>query len=117
MLDDLGDLGDDEADLVVGGEEVRTDADACARAEVAEDPTLLELRVDGSGLGHAHDDRTSAPRRITRAVHAEAGRVGQLDEELGLAQRVLADALDADLLDEVVAGGPGHVRRRVRRAA
>ena len=110
------DLRDREAELVVRREEVRAEADSGAGPEVAEDRALLELRVDGRRLRHVDDDRAAAPRRVPRRVHLEAGGVGEVDEELRLAQRVLADALDADLLDEVVAGGSRHVRRRVRRA-
>ena len=56
---------------------------------------------------------TVPPRRAGSRVelHVEAGRVREVDQQLRLPERVLADALDADLLDEVVAR-----RRRVVRS-
>ena len=53
-------------------EEVRAEADARIRPEVAEDPALLELRVDGGELGNVDRDRSAAPRRVARAAHLEA---------------------------------------------
>ena len=61
---------------------------------------------------------TVPPRRSGRAgaAHLEAGLVGEVDQQLRLAERVLTDAVDADLLDQVVARGRGVERRHVRRA-
>ena len=58
------------------------------------------------------------PRRsaVARARDPEAGGVGEGDQEVGLPERVGADPLDADLLDQVVPGGRGVQRRDVRRA-
>ena len=44
------------------------------------------------------------------------GGVGEVDQEVGLAERVGPDPLDADLLDQVVAGRRGVERGDVRRA-
>ena len=109
------DLLDDEAELVVGREEVRPDADARARPEVAEYAALLELGVHGGRLGDVDDHGAAASRRFAHRMHPEARAVRELDEELRLAQRVLTDALDADLLDQVVAGRAREVGRGVRR--
>ena len=89
--------------------------DPGTRTEVAEDRALLELCIDGCGLRHADDHRASPPNRIARRVHPEARCVGELDEQLGLAQRVLTNSLDADLLDQVVARRSREVSRRIRR--
>ncbi len=78
--------------------------------EVAEDLALAQLLVHRGELGHVDGDRAAAALGATRAAHLEAGLVGEVDQELRLAQRVLADPVDADLLDQVVAG-----RRRVQR--
>ena len=96
---------------------MRPEADPRVRAEVAEDAARLELRVDGRRT-RGRAATTDPPRRagVARAHDLEPGCVGEVDQELRLAQRALADPLDADLLDEVVAGGPGVVRGHVRRA-
>src|SRR4051795_7374029 len=60
-FDDLRDLGDGEAQLVVGREVVRADAQACVRAEVAEDLALRELLVHSLELGRSNGDGPAAP--------------------------------------------------------
>ena len=61
---------------------------------------------------------TVPPRRpgAARAPDLEPGRVGEVDQQLRLPERVLADAVDADLLDQVVARRRRVVRGHVRRA-
>ena len=87
-----------------------------ARAEVAEDLALRELLVHGRELVDVDGDGAAAALRVARARDPEAGRVGESDQQLGLAERVGADPLDADLLDQVVAGRGRVERRDVRRA-
>src|SRR5512133_1451373 len=72
-LDDLGDLAGREAELVVGVEEMRAEANASVGTEVADDLARAELAVDGLGLGCADHDRAAAPIRVARAEHLEAG--------------------------------------------
>ena len=72
---------------------------------------LRQLRVHGRELGDVDGDGAAAPLGLARAPDLEAGRVGELDQELRLPQRVLADPLDADLLDQVVARRRRVVRR------
>ncbi len=115
-LDDVDDLLDREPQLVIGCEEVRAEADPGAGPEVAEDAPLLELRIDRRALGHREDHRAAAPVGLAPAVDLDPGRISQVDEQARLPERVLADPIDADLLDEVVARGSGHVRGRVRSA-
>ena len=82
--------------------------------EVADDLPLAELLVHGLELRRAHRDRAAAARSIARAADLEAGLVGEVDQQLRLPDRVLADPLDADLLDQVVARGRRVERRHVR---
>ena len=114
-LEDLADLVDREAELVVGGEEVRPEPDPGVGTEVAEDLALGQLAVDGREVGDVDGDGPAAPLGRARAPHLEPGRVREVDQELRLAQRVRPDAIDADLLDQVVARGAGEVRRHVGR--
>ena len=67
-------------ELVVGREEVRPEAEADVRAEVAQDLALAELLVDRLELGDAHRDRAAAALRVARAHDLEAGRVEQADQ-------------------------------------
>ena len=66
--------------------------------------------------GGEHGDRAAAPQRVARAADLEAGLVEQTDEQLGLANGIGADPLDADLLDQVIAGRGGVERGHVRRS-
>src|SRR5262249_22488243 len=68
-LEDLGDLVEREAELLVGREVVRPETDAGVRPEVAEDPALRQLRVDGLEVRHVHDDRAAAPVGLARRTH------------------------------------------------
>ncbi len=109
-LEDLPDLRDREADVIVGVVVVRPEADAGIGTEVAEDLALAELLVHGGELRHVDGDGAAAALGAPRAPDLEAGLVGEVDQELRLPQRVRADPVDADLLDQVVAR-----RRRVQR--
>ena len=111
-LEDLRDLLDREAELVVGGEEVRPEPDPRVRPEVAEDPALLELRVHGGELGDG-ERSTVPPRRAgSRGLRtSKPAASARSIRSCGLAERALADPRDADLLDEVVARGRRVVRR------
>ena len=60
-LEDLADLLDGEAELLVGGEEVRPEADARIGAKVAEDLPLGQLLVDGGELRDVHGHGAAAP--------------------------------------------------------
>src|SRR5581483_5264579 len=91
-LDDLADLGDGVPDLVVRREVVRAEPDARVGPEVAQDLSLHQLAVDGWELGHVHRHRATAAARVARAAHLEARRVGEVDQELRLPERVLPDA-------------------------
>ena len=95
---------------------MRPDPDSGARPEVAEDLPLRELLVDGREVVHVHRDRAAAALVRTRARDPEAGGFRQPDQQVGLAERVGADPLDADLLDQVVAGRRRVERRDVRRS-
>ena len=86
------------------------------RTEVAEDLAFGELLVDGRELVDVDGDGAAAPLRVAGARDAEAGRVGEGDQQVGLSERIGADPLDADLFDQVVAGGGRVERRNVRRA-
>ena len=85
-LDDLPDLLDREPQLVVGVVVVRAEADARIGAEVAEDLPLGELLVHGRELRHVDGDGAAAPLGASRAPHLEAGLVGEVDQQLRLAQ-------------------------------
>src|SRR5437870_6251242 len=102
-LDDLVDLAGSEPELLVRVEVVRPEPDPGIGTEVAEDLPLCELAVDGLELGCAHGHGPAAPGGLARTAHLESGRLEQVDQELRLSQRVGADPLDADLLDQVVA--------------
>src|SRR5205807_6410016 len=60
--DDLLDLLDRVADLVVGAEVVRAEAQTRLRAEVAQDPALRELPVDSLERRRADGDDAAAAR-------------------------------------------------------
>src|SRR6266550_9627874 len=104
-FNDLADLRDRVAKLVVGGEVVRSEPQPGVRTEVAEDLTLGKFLVHRLELGRAHRHGAAAAGRVARAADIEAGVIEQGDEQLRLARRVLADAVDADLFDQVVARG------------
>jgi hypothetical protein len=124
-LHDPGHLPDGEAELVVGREEVRPEPEAGVRPEVAHNVTGGELPMNGLEVRCAEDDRPAAAIRVARARQLEAGAVEELDQERGLCPRALADPLDADLFDQVVAccrgveggdvGRPGEEPRRAVR--
>src|SRR5512145_2536282 len=101
--EDVADLLDGEAQLVVRGEEVRAEPEAGVGPEVAQNLPLGELTVDGGEVGNVNRDGAAAPLRRERAAHLEAGGVCEIDEELRLAERVRPDPLYPDLLDQVVA--------------
>src|SRR5262245_17492875 len=113
---DRGDLRDREAELVVAVIVVRPEAETGVGAEVAEDLALGQLLVDGLELRCANRDRSASTGPIPGTANLEAGLVEQVDEQLCLAHRVLSDPVDADLLDQVVAGGGGVQRGHVRSA-
>src|SRR5437879_3492042 len=98
-LHDLNDLGGREAELLVRVVVVRPEPDARVGAKVAEDLPLGELPVDGLELGRTHRHSPAAAGRVTGAADVEAGTVEQVDQELRLAQRVLTNTVDPDLLD------------------
>src|SRR3989442_6433428 len=113
-LEDFRDLGDREHELAFRVVVMRPEPQSRIGPEVAEDLALVELLVHGLELGRAHRHGAAAARRIARAADLEAGLVEQVDQELRLPDRVLTYAIDADLLDQVVAGSRrierGHVR-------
>src|SRR5438105_8695285 len=109
-LEDLTDLLDGEPDLVVRGEEVRPEAEARVRPVVADDLARRELRVHRLEVRYAEDDRPAAELRVARRGQLEARLVDELDEQRRLPHRVLADAVDSDLSDDLVA----RARRVVR---
>ena len=113
-LEDLADLLDDEADLVVRVVVVRPETDARVGTEVAEDLPLGQLLVHGGELRDVDDHRAATALGRPRAPDLEPRLVGELDEQLRLTERVGTDPVDADLLDQVVARRPGVVRRHVR---
>src|SRR5438309_3696454 len=115
-LHNLRDLRGRIAELVVRVVVVRAEAKAGVGPEVTEDSTLGELGVNGLELRRADGDRPAAPSRVAWAAELEAGLVEELDQQLGLPERVPADPVDADLLDQVVPGGRGEERGHVRRA-
>src|SRR3954451_11361997 len=84
-VDDLSDLRDGEAQLVVGREVMRADAQACLRAEVTEDLPFCELLVHGLELGRSNGHGPTASGWIARAADVEARLVEQIDQELRLA--------------------------------
>ena len=84
--------------------------------EVADDTALAELAVYGRIVRRADEHGAAAPVRLARARDLEAGALEQLDEERRQHERPLADPLDADLLDHVVARARGVERRHVRGA-
>ena len=114
-LEDLADLPDHESQLVVRVVVVRAEPDAGVRPEVAEDLPPGQLAMDGREVRHVHGHRPAPALRLPGASDLVPGTVGEVDQELRLAQRVLPDPPDADLLDQVVAGRGGVVRRDVRR--
>src|SRR5207248_6020263 len=72
-LDDLGDLGGRETQLVVRVEEVWAKPNPGVGPEVAEDLARVELAVHGVGLGGANDNGAAAAVGVARAQHLEAG--------------------------------------------
>ena len=94
---------------------MRPEAQADVRPNVEQNLARLELCVHGLEVWDADDDRATATLRRARADDLEAGLVEEPDEMRRLAHRVLPDPLDADLLDDLVAGcrrvERGHVRR------
>jgi hypothetical protein len=87
--DDLADLRDRVPELVVGAVVVRAEADPGVRAEVAEDLALHQLAVHRRELGHPDRHRSAPSLRLSRASNLEAGGVGEVDQQLRLAQGVL----------------------------
>src|SRR2546423_14239037 len=69
---DLSDLADHVLELLVRGEEVRTEPDPRARAEVADDLPLAELLVHRLEIGDVHGHGAAAAPRVARRAHLEA---------------------------------------------
>src|SRR6266540_5266918 len=117
--DNFGDLVDELRFAV--GVVVRPEPEARVRTEIAEDLPLAELRVHGLELGCTDGDGAAAPGGVARAADLESASLEQFDQQLGLPDGVLADALDADLLDQVVTGRrrveSGDVRRAREKAS
>src|SRR5260221_1153240 len=99
---DVAQCGDGVAKLVLAVEEMRAEPHPRIWAEVADDPALAELAMDGGVVGRADHDGAAAARVVTRADDLEAGVVEELDEQPRERQRPCADARNADLLDHVV---------------
>ena len=115
-LDDVDQLRNRLAQLVLRVVEVRPEPDAGVRPEVADDAPLAELAMHGGIVRRAHEHGAAAARGLARARDLEARRLEQLDEERREPERALADAIDPDLLDHVVAGARRVQRRHVRSA-
>src|SRR5207253_9866536 len=113
-FEDVGDLVDREAELVVRREVVRPEPDARAGTEVAEDLPLRQFFVYRLEVRHVDDHGAAPPFRLARRADVESARFRELDQQLRLPDRVPADALDADLLDQVVTRRGcierGHIR-------
>ena len=75
---------------------MRPEAKADVGPEVAEDVARVELRVRGFEVGRADDDGTASAFWLARADDFEARLVAEVDQQRRLADRVLADAVDAD---------------------
>ena len=84
-LEDLADLGDHALELLVGVVEVRPEPDPGPGPEVADDLPLAELLVHRLEVGDVDGDGAAAPLRVARRANLEAGLVGELDQQLGLA--------------------------------
>src|SRR4029453_11126648 len=95
-VEDLGDLCDGEPELVVGVVVVRTEAQAGVRPEVAEDLTFRELLVHRLEVRRSHRDGAAASRLVPGTADLEPRLVAEIDRQLRLSNRVLADAVDAD---------------------
>src|SRR3954470_4782632 len=113
---DFPDLLNRKTKLFVAVVVVRTEPQPGVRPEVAEDLTLGELLVDGFELGRPDGDGAAPALRVARAADVEARRVEEVDQQLCLLNRLRANPLDADLLDQVVSGRRRVQRRDVRRA-
>src|SRR5712691_192721 len=96
-FEDVRDLIQREAELVVGCEVVRAKADASAGTEVAEYLPLRQLLVHRLEVRHVHDHGAAAPLGLARRPDLESARFRELDQQLRLAHRVASDALHADL--------------------
>ncbi len=72
--------------------------------------------MHGRELVDVDGDSAAAPLTVAWTRDPEACRVCEGNQKVRLPERVRADPLDSDLLDQVVAGGPGVERRDVRRA-
>src|SRR5262245_16046441 len=112
--DDFPHRRDRALKLFVGVEEVRAEAQAHVRSKVAENVPRLQLRVHRGEVRRSHDDRAAAASRLERADDLEPGLVEQLDQQLRLAHRFRTDAVDADLLHDLVACGRRVEGRHVR---
>src|ERR1043166_8295282 len=97
-------LADDVLHLLVLRVEVGRDADARAGAVVNDGLAADEFARDGGRVRGGDGDGAAAAGRVARAGDSEAGLFGQLDEELRLPHAFGANPLDADLVDDPVAG-------------
>ena len=105
----LVDGGHEALELLVRRVEVRAHADPALRAVVVEELPLRQHLRDRVGAGEIEADRAAALRVVARRVDGEAARVDELAEELRLAERLRADAVDAEPRDGLPPGA-----RRVR---
>ena len=109
-LHDLRQLGNRVPELGFGVVEMRPEADAGARAEVADDVALPELSMNRGIVGRVHEDGAATPIRVARAADPKPAPSSRSISSCVSASERSRMRPDADLLDHVVAR-----RRRVER--
>ena len=94
---------------------MRRDPDADRRPVVDDEVARLERAGDLQRVGHVDGNRAGQPPRIARRRRVEAVLVDERQQARREALRLLADPIDADLVDDVEAGERRVVRGNRRR--
>ena len=95
-------FADKEFQFLILVVEMRRDANAGAGPEVHDKFAAHEFVSDGGGVFVGDGYRAAALGGVFRAGNGKALFFGQFDEALRLALAFLADAFDADLIDDFV---------------
>src|SRR6266550_8464833 len=94
---DVIDRGERIVDLLIRSVEMRREADAGLRPEVAQDIDAIQFQRHFARMRRADRYRAATASGVTRRAHVEAPAIGELDHPLRLADGLRANALDPRL--------------------
>src|SRR6185503_11278467 len=113
---DLFHFSDHKFQLVVGGVEVWRDPNARTRSVVDNELSTNEFLRDGRSMFVCDCNRAAALPHIFWTRDFESGFLREFDQVIRLAHALLANLVDADLVDDPVAGFRCVQGRNCRRA-